>query len=115
MVFSSLTAARIFAAEDQELAYGAARAHNRAMAEFCSADARLLAVGVVMLDDVPAALAEVDAALEVGIGALWIPTRAPGGRSPGHPDHGLFWERLVEARVLSCTSAARLSRSLASG
>ncbi len=99
MVFSSLTAARIFAAEDQELAYGAARAHNRAMAEFCSADARLLAVGVVMLDDVPAALAEVDAALEVGIGALWIPTRAPAGRSPGHPDHDLFWERLVEARV----------------
>ena len=99
VIFSSLTAAKIFAAEDRKLAYGAARAHNRAMGEFCSADARLLGVGVVMLDDVPAALAEVDAALEVGIGALWIPTRAPGGRSPGHPEHDPFWQRLVEARI----------------
>ena len=99
VIFSSLTAAKIFAVEDQKLAYAAARAHNRAMGEFCSADARLLGVGVVMLDDVPAALIELDAALEVGIGAFWIPTRAPGGRSPGHPEHDPFWERLVEARV----------------
>ena len=99
VIFSSFTATQIFGAGDRELGYSAARAHNRAMGEFCSADARLLGVGLVMLDDVPAALAEVDAALEAGIGALWIPTRAPGGRSPGHPEHDPFWERLAAARL----------------
>jgi predicted TIM-barrel fold metal-dependent hydrolase len=99
VVFSSLTASAIFNAEDPDVAYGGARAHNRAMSDFCSADARLLGVGVVPLDDVPRALAEIDAALELGIGALWIPARAPGGRSPGHPEHDPIWARMEAAGV----------------
>lgn len=99
IVFSSLTASAIFNAEDPDVAYGGARAHNRAMSDFCSADARLLGVGVIPLDDVSRALAEIDAALELGIGALWIPARAPGGRSPGHPEHDPIWARMEAAGV----------------
>src|SRR5262244_1344117 len=36
---------------DPALAYGAARAHNRAIVDFCSIDKRLLAVGYVPLAD----------------------------------------------------------------
>ena len=39
-----------------DLRYGAARAHNRHMAEFCSADDRLMGVGIVPLDDPAAAI-----------------------------------------------------------
>ena len=32
----------------------------------------------------------------MGLGVVWLPARAPGGRAPGHPDHDLFWARLAE-------------------
>ena len=41
-----------------ELRYGAARAHNRHMVDFCSDDERLLGVGIVPLDDPDYAIAE---------------------------------------------------------
>ena len=99
MVFSSITAAALFQAEDSEVVHGGLAAHNRAMAEFCSADPRLVGVAAVVLDDVPRALEEIDAAIKLGLGAIWLPARAPGGRSPGHLAHDPIWSRLEEARV----------------
>lgn len=46
-----------------EVRYGSARAHNRAMGDFCRNDARLLGVGVVPLDDPTAAIAELEHAI----------------------------------------------------
>ena len=43
--------ARIDHGGDLDLAYGVARAHNRAMTEFCAVDRRLLATGYVPLAD----------------------------------------------------------------
>ena len=40
-----------------------------------------------------------DDALALGLGAVWLPARAPGGRAPGHVDHDPFWARLAEAGV----------------
>ena len=99
VVFSSFCATKIFGTEDVEARYAAADAHNRAMAEFCDGDARLIGVAMAPLDDPDRALSTVNAALELGLGAIWVPSRAPGGRSPGHPDHDAIWRRLQESRT----------------
>ncbi|MFK8024170.1 MAG: amidohydrolase family protein [Ilumatobacter sp.] len=79
--------------------YGAARAHNRHMADFCADDDRLLGVGICALDDPEAAMVELDAAIEMGLQAIWVPHRAPIGHSPGHVDLEPFWARLAEAGI----------------
>jgi predicted TIM-barrel fold metal-dependent hydrolase len=79
-----------------ELRYGAARAHNRHMADFCGADARLMGVAIVPLDEPALALAELDFVLENGLEAVWTPLRPPGDRAPGHVDLDPFWARLAE-------------------
>jgi len=98
VVFSSFCARTIFEAP-LATRYAAARAHNRAMAEFCGADRRLIGVAMVPLDDPQAALAEIDAALDAGLGAVWISCDPPGGRSPGHPAHEKIWATLAERRA----------------
>ena len=84
---------------DPEVAAGAARAHNRAMAEFCDGDPRLLGVGATTLDDPGAAVAEVDHILSLGLAAVWVPHRSAGGRSPGHDELDPFWARCAEHRL----------------
>ncbi len=82
---------------DPDIRYGATRAHNRAMAEFCADDDRLMAVGIVPLDDPDRALAELDLALAAGVAAIWVPHHPAGERSPGHVDLAPFWARLAES------------------
>lgn len=80
-----------------ELRYGATRAHNRHMADFCGDDDRLMGVGIVPLDDPDSAYAELEFALESGMQAIWVPHRAPGDRSPGHVELERFWALLAES------------------
>jgi len=80
-----------------ELRYGATRAHNRHMADFCSDDDRLMGVGVVPLDDPALAIEELEFALKNGMEAIWVPHRAPIGFAPGHVDLEPFWARLAES------------------
>jgi predicted TIM-barrel fold metal-dependent hydrolase len=82
---------------DPALRYGAARAHNRHMADFCAHDPRLLGVAVVPLDDPELALAELEQVLAAGLSAVWVPHRPCGERSPGHVDLDPFWARLAES------------------
>ena len=98
VVFSSFCARPIFEAP-LEARYPAARAHNRAMAAFCSADPRLIGVAIVPLDDVELALGEIAHAHSLGLGAVWVAASAPGGRSPGHVDHERIWASLAERRL----------------
>ena len=79
------------------LRYGATRAHNRHMADFCSHDARLLGVGIVPLDSPAHAMQELEFALKAGLKAIWVPHRAPIDRSPGHVDLEPFWALLAES------------------
>ncbi len=81
------------------LRYGATRAHNRAMADFCADDGRLMGVGVVPLDNPELAIAELDLALADGLQAIWVPHHPSGDHSPGHVDLYPFWARLAEAGV----------------
>ena len=78
-----------------QLRYGATRAHNRHMAEFCSQDDRLMGVGVVPLDDPSSAITELEWAIDNGLESIWIPHRAPIGHSPGHVDLEGFWACLL--------------------
>lgn len=98
VVFSSFCARLVFGGAS-ELAYGTAAAHNRAMAAYCSADPRLIGVGMVPLDDPQQALTEIDRVIELGLGAVWISADPPGGRSPGHPAHDTIWATLCERRL----------------
>jgi predicted TIM-barrel fold metal-dependent hydrolase len=75
----------------------AAAAHNRAMAEFCADDRRLIGVAVTPLDDLDRAVAEIDHVIDLGLGAVWVPHRLAAGASPGHDRLDLFWARLAEA------------------
>ena len=82
---------------EPRLRYGATRAHNRHMADFCSADARLLGVAVIPLDEPDLALAELEFVLEAGLKAVWVPHRPCGDKSPGHVAFDPFWARLAES------------------
>lgn len=82
---------------DHRLRYGAARAHNRHMADFCHADDRLMGVAIIPLDDPDLAMAELDQVLTSGLEAVWVPHRPSGDRSPGHVDLDPFWARLAES------------------
>lgn len=82
---------------EPDVTVGATTAHNRAMAEFCAGDDRLIGVGATALDDVDAARAELDRIVDLGLGAVWVPHRPAGGRSPGHDDLDPFWAQLAEA------------------
>ena len=100
LVFATHSVALPFSASSRvtpELRYGATRAHNRHMADFCGNDDRLLGVAIIPLDEPALANAELDAALAAGLKAVWIPHRTCGDRSPGHLDFDPFWARLAES------------------
>ena len=85
--------------DDPDFAYGLARAHNRAMVDFCSVDRRLLATGYVPLADFERARAMAEEAIATGAKALLVPSACPARHSPSHV--GLFpvWEIAQEARI----------------
>lgn len=98
LVFSTLSVPIPFSTKlDNKISYGAARAHTRAMTDFCGTDSRLMGVATISLDHPELACKELDFALASGMKAVWIPHRVPGERSPGHADLDPFWARLEEA------------------
>ena len=100
LVFSTFSAGISFS-ETRALCerYAAARAHNRAMAEFCAGDARLFGVALLPLDDLKCTADELTHIQRLGLRAVWIPHRPCGGRSPGHGDLDPIWARLAEAGI----------------
>jgi len=97
LVFTTFAGSQFLRSDDPDVRYGGARALNRGMAEFCAGDKRMIAVGMVTLDDPARAVVEIDLAIKAGIGAMWLPAATAGGRSPGHPDNDPVWRRLSEA------------------
>ena len=98
LVFSTFAATQ-FLGEDPEILYGGTRAHNRAMADFCGADARLIAVGFVPWGDPARVLEEAREAIRLGCGAVLVPSLPPPKRSPFHPDYHPFWSLLEETGI----------------
>jgi predicted TIM-barrel fold metal-dependent hydrolase len=84
---------------DLDLAYAAARAHNRGMLEFCSVDPRLLASCYVPLVDPARAVAAAADAVDQGAAALLVASGCPPGFSPSHTDLFGVWAVAEEAGV----------------
>jgi predicted TIM-barrel fold metal-dependent hydrolase len=82
---------------DLDLAYGAARAHNRGMVEFCSADPRLLPTCYVPLADLERAAAMAAEAIEMGAAALLVASGCPPHYSPSHVGLDPVWAQAQEA------------------
>ena len=100
LVFATFSAGVAFSEQRAiDERYAAARAHNRAMAEFCQDDPRLMGVALLPLDDSALALSELRQILKLGLSAVWIPHRPAGGRSPGHVELDPIWATLAEARL----------------
>lgn len=97
LVFTTFAGSQFLRSDDPDVRYGGARALNRGMAQFCAGDKRMIAVGMVTLDDPARAVVEIDLAIKAGVGAMWLPAATAGGRSPGHPDNDPVWRRLSEA------------------
>ncbi len=83
--------------DDVELAYGYARAHNRAMLDFCSADRRLLATGYVPLRDFELAAQTAREAIDAGCPALLVASACPVGHAPSHVALDPVWAQAEEA------------------
>jgi predicted TIM-barrel fold metal-dependent hydrolase len=82
---------------DGELAIGAARAHNRGMVEFCSADPRLLPTCYVPLFDLEQAPQLAQEAIDMGAAALLVASGCPEDHSPSHVALDGVWARAQEA------------------
>ena len=98
LVFSTFAPTQ-FLGDDPELLYGGTRAHNRAMAEFCAHDHRLVAVGFVPWADPQRTAAEAREAIRLGCGAILVPSAPPRGRSPFHPDYDPLWGTLQDEGI----------------
>lgn len=99
LLFSTFAAGTVFRRVDgEDLAYAAARAHNRAVAHFC-ADPRLMGIAALPLENVDRALAEIDNIIALGLKAVWIPHSDCGGRSPGHTDLDPVWAKLAAKKL----------------
>jgi len=85
--------------DDLDYAYGIARAHNRALIDFCSVDSRLLPVLYVPLVDFDRASQMAGEALEMGAAALLIASACPKGHSPSHVALDPVWAQAEEAGI----------------
>jgi predicted TIM-barrel fold metal-dependent hydrolase len=99
LVFSTFAGGQYLRHEDPAIVYGGVRAHNRAIAQFCADDPRLIAVGQVSLVDPERAVLEIREGVKTGCGAFWIPAMPAGTRAPGHTDLDPVWQTLCDLKV----------------
>jgi predicted TIM-barrel fold metal-dependent hydrolase len=102
LIFNTFNNGRLVALErgdDLDLAYGAARAHNRGMVEWCSVDDRLLPTCYVPLADFERSAQIAREAIEMGAAALLVPSACPRRHSPSHVGLDPVWRQAEEAGI----------------
>ncbi len=101
LLFNTFHNGRFAAMErsDPELIYGAARAHNRGMIDFCSVDERLLPTCYVPLADFGRSAAMARQAVDEGAAALLVPSACPVDHSPSHLGLDPVWATAQEAGI----------------
>ncbi len=99
LVFPTLAASRFSRHEDLDVVYGGCDALNRAMADFCADDPRMMPVGYLSHRDPERATTSLKLALDAGIRTVWIGSDALDGRAPSHVSYDPIWAMLEEARV----------------
>jgi predicted TIM-barrel fold metal-dependent hydrolase len=102
LIFNTFHNSRLCAWEhsgDIDFAVAAARAHNRAMIEFCSADPRLLPTLYVPLADIDRAGDLATEAISMGAAALLVASGCPPGHSPSHIGLDPVWATASDAGI----------------
>ena len=99
LVFSTFAPTQ-YLGEDLDLVFGGTRAHNRAMADFCAEDPRLLAVAFVPWGPPELTGQAVTEALDLGCRAVHVPSKpARHGLAPTHADYDPVWATLADRDV----------------
>jgi uncharacterized protein len=98
LVFATFATA-MFSGRDLDRLYAGAAAQDRAVAEFCKDDPRLLPVAFVPLADPVRAAKAVADAIDIGCKAVMVPSTAAGELAPTHPDLDPVWDTLAQANV----------------
>ena len=98
LVFATFSTA-MFVGRDEDLLYAGSAAHNRAVAAFCEGDPRLLGVSFVPLVDPARAVRLLEEVIDLGSGAVHVPSTAAGERGPTHPDLDPFWQLLNDSAI----------------
>jgi len=98
LVFTTFAATQ-YGGDDLDLLYGGTSAHNRAVAAFCEGDPRLIAVASAPWADPERTLKAVDEAIDMGCGAVHVPSHPGRGISPTHPDYEPVWATLEERGI----------------
>jgi predicted TIM-barrel fold metal-dependent hydrolase len=88
-----------FLGKDDEVLVGGTRALNRAMADFCADDDRLIGVASIFWGDVDTTVQLTNEAIDAGNGAIMLPSAPPKEMSPTHPDWEPLWRTLEERNV----------------
>jgi predicted TIM-barrel fold metal-dependent hydrolase len=102
LIFNTFNNGRLVLLErgdDLDLAYGAARAHNIGMVEWCSVDDRLLPTCYVPLADFERSAAIAGEAIALGAAALLVPSACPRHHSPSHVGLDPVWRQAEEAGI----------------
>ena len=82
----------LFGLEDAELRTACFSAFNDWAIEYCSYDfKRLIPLGLITLEDIPAAVAELERTAKKGMRGAMIWAEPPGDRPYGHADYEPFW------------------------
>ncbi len=85
--------------DDVDYAYRLAELNNRAMADFCSADPRLLSASYLSLRDFQRAKKTTADLIAGGTNAIMISCSAPQEHSPSHIDLDPVWAQIEEAGI----------------
>ena len=85
--------------EDIDYVYRMAEISNRALADFCSVDRRLLATGYLSLRDFERAKETTEKLIKSGTSALMISTNSPPLHSPSHQGLDPVWAQAEEAGI----------------
>ena len=102
LVFNTFQNARLHRWEHEgnlDLAYGAARAHNRGMLDFCDVDVRMLPTCYVPLADFDRASAMARECIDQGAAALLVASGCPADHSPSHRSLDPVWAQAQEAGI----------------
>lgn len=84
---------------EPKTAHAIARAHNRAMLDFCGVDERLLPALYVPILDIEAAAATAAEAIREGAAALMLPSACPKNHGPSHIGFDPLWAQAEEAGI----------------
>jgi predicted TIM-barrel fold metal-dependent hydrolase len=92
-----------FVSDDMGLLNAMATAYNRWQAEFATEGrGRIIPIANLNLRDRDAAIAELEACLELGFRGVFLPPEPIDGRLPGDPWFDPIWERCAEAGIPLC-------------